>query len=137
MENVRRVRAQQRARRGSVPVATVALVGYTNAGKSTLFNALTQAGVLRIAEDVRHARSDDAGGDAAVEAPGAVVRYRRIHPQPAAHLVTAFRATLEEVQRAALMLHVSDATSPVAPEQDGKWTKCSANSRWRTSRKCT
>ena len=42
IENVRRVRAQQRARREAVPVATVALVGYTNAGKSTLFNALTQ-----------------------------------------------------------------------------------------------
>jgi GTP-binding protein HflX len=46
LENVRRIRAQQRQRRESAPVATVALVGYTNAGKSTLFNALTQAGVL-------------------------------------------------------------------------------------------
>jgi GTP-binding protein HflX len=46
LENVRRIRAQQRTRRESAPVATVALVGYTNAGKSTLFNALTQAGVL-------------------------------------------------------------------------------------------
>src|ERR1700719_922719 len=46
IENVRRVRAQQRARRESVPVATIALVGYTNAGKSTLFNALTRAAVL-------------------------------------------------------------------------------------------
>ena len=46
LENVRRIRAQQRQRRESAPVATVALVGYTNAGKSTLFNALTRAGVL-------------------------------------------------------------------------------------------
>ncbi|HEY2360445.1 MAG TPA: GTPase HflX, partial [Candidatus Angelobacter sp.] len=46
LENVRRIRAQQRQRRESAPVATVALVGYTNAGKSTLFNALTKAGVL-------------------------------------------------------------------------------------------
>src|SRR5579871_6371612 len=46
IENVRRIRAQQRQRRESAPVATVALVGYTNAGKSTLFNALTQAKVL-------------------------------------------------------------------------------------------
>src|SRR5216110_1649389 len=46
LENVRRVRAQQRQRRESAPVATIALVGYTNAGKSTLFNALTRAKVL-------------------------------------------------------------------------------------------
>ena len=46
LENVRRIRAQQRQRRESAPVATVALVGYTNAGKLTLFNALTQASVL-------------------------------------------------------------------------------------------
>ena len=46
IESVRRIRAQQRQRRESVPVATIALVGYTNAGKSTLFNALTQATVI-------------------------------------------------------------------------------------------
>src|SRR5579883_2581608 len=46
IENVRKVRRQQRQRRESVPVPVVALVGYTNAGKSTLFNALTRAGVL-------------------------------------------------------------------------------------------
>ncbi len=46
IENVRRIRSQQRQRRESVPVATVALVGYTNAGKSTLFNALTRSSVL-------------------------------------------------------------------------------------------
>jgi GTP-binding protein HflX len=50
LENVRRIRGQQRQRRESVPVPTVALVGYTNAGKSTLFNALTKAGVLASAK---------------------------------------------------------------------------------------
>src|SRR5205085_11476011 len=46
LDSVRRTRAQQRQRRETAPIATVALVGYTNAGESTLFNALTQAGVL-------------------------------------------------------------------------------------------
>ena len=49
LENVRRIRGQQRQRRESVPMAMIALVGYTNAGKSTLFNALTKAGVLESA----------------------------------------------------------------------------------------
>jgi len=53
LEAVRRTRSQQRQRRESVPVPTVALVGYTNAGKSTLFNAITRAGVSSLA-DVRH-----------------------------------------------------------------------------------
>src|SRR5208337_464663 len=50
LQEVRRIRAQQRRRRESVPLATVALTGYTNAGKSTLFNALTHAGVLQSAK---------------------------------------------------------------------------------------
>ena len=85
IENVRRVRAQQRARRESVPVATVALVGYTNAGKSTLFNALTHAAVLRVSPNVRHARSHDSFGGAALAKEGAAVGHGRIHSQPAAH----------------------------------------------------
>src|SRR5947208_13830623 len=50
LEEVRRIRAQQRQRREAVPLPTVALVGYTNAGKSTLFNALTDAGVTESAK---------------------------------------------------------------------------------------
>ena len=85
IENVRRVRAQQRARREAVPVATVALVGYTNAGKSTLFNALTHAAVLAVSANVCHARSDDSFRGAAFAKKGVAVGHGRIHPQPASH----------------------------------------------------
>src|SRR5205807_3017053 len=120
LDNVRRVRAQQRQRRESVPVATVALVGYTNAGKSTLFNALTQAKVL--ASPKMFATLDPT--IRAVELPSRrdillsdTVGFIRNLPHT---LVSAFRATLEEVQRAALVLQVSDASSPLSAEQDAQ-----------------
>jgi GTPase len=120
IENVRRIRAQQRQRRESVPVATVALVGYTNAGKSTLFNALTQAAVLESPK--MFATLDPT--IRAVTLPSRrkallsdTVGFIRNLPHT---LVTAFRATLEEVQRAALILHVSDASSPLSAEQDAQ-----------------
>ncbi len=123
VENVRRIRAQQRQRRESVPVATVALVGYTNAGKSTLFNLLTRADVL--SSPRLFATLDPT--IRAVELPSRrkvllsdTVGFIRNLPHT---LVTAFRATLEEVQRAALILHVSDVTSPVAAEQDAQVEK--------------
>jgi GTP-binding protein HflX len=123
IETVRRVRAQQRQRRESVPVATVALVGYTNAGKSTLFNALTQATVL--ASPKMFATLDPT--IRAVTLPSKrkallsdTVGFIRNLPHT---LVTAFRATLEEVQRAALILHVSDASSPLSAEQDAQVEK--------------
>lgn len=117
LADVKRIRAQQRQRRESAPVATVALVGYTNAGKSTLFNALTKAGVL---ESSRMFATLDPTLRA-VTLPSRrqvllsdTVGFIRNLPHT---LVSAFRATLEEVQRAALLLHVSDVTSPVAHEQ--------------------
>jgi GTP-binding protein HflX len=117
VENVRRTRAQQRQRRESVPIATVALVGYTNAGKSTLFNALTQASVL---ESPRLFATLDPT-IRAVQLPSRrkvllsdTVGFIRNLPHT---LVIAFRATLEEVQRAALLLEVADVTSMVAAEQ--------------------
>jgi GTPase len=120
IENVRRIRAQQRQRRESVPVATVALVGYTNAGKSTLFNALTNATVL---ESPRmFATLDPTLRSVALPSKRKIllsdtVGFIRNLPHA---LVSSFRATLEEVQRAALILHVSDASSPLSAEQDAQ-----------------
>jgi len=120
LDNVRRIRAQQRQRRESAPVATVALVGYTNAGKSTLFNTLTQAGVLSSSK--MFATLDPT--IRAVELPSKrkvllsdTVGFIRSLPHT---LVSAFRATLEEVQRASLILHVSDASSRLSAEQDAQ-----------------
>ena len=81
LENVRRIRAQQRQRSESAPVATVALVGYTNAGKSTLFNALTRAGVLSSSKMFATLDPTIRGVELAVEAQSAAVRHRRIHSQ--------------------------------------------------------
>ena len=120
LENVRRIRAQQRQRRESAPVATVALVGYTNAGKSTLFNALTRAGVL--SSPKMFATLDPTIRAIALPSKRKVllsdtVGFIRSLPHT---LVSAFRATLEEVQRASLILHVSDASSRLSAEQDAQ-----------------
>ncbi len=120
LENVRRIRAQQRQRRESAPVATVALVGYTNAGKSTLFNALTRAAVL--ASPRMFATLDPTIRAVVLPSKRKVllsdtVGFIRNLPHT---LVSAFRATLEEVQRASLILHVSDASSRLSAEQDAQ-----------------
>jgi GTP-binding protein HflX len=117
IEEVRRVRSQQRQRRESVPVPVIALVGYTNAGKSTLFNALTGAGVLESAR--MFATLDPTLRPVTLPSRRNVllsdtVGFIRNLPTT---LVSAFRATLEEVQRAAILLQVTDATSPTAAEQ--------------------
>ena len=105
----RRLSRRARARSG-VPV--VALVGYTNAGKSTLFNRLTGAGVLAgdrlfATLDPTLRRLDLGGGDAVVLAD--TVGFIRQLPHD---LVAAFRATLEETKEAQLLVHVVDATAP-------------------------
>lgn len=117
LEEVRRTRAQQRQRRESVPLPAIALVGYTNAGKSTLFNALTDAGVT--ASSKMFATVDPTVRSIVLPSKRKVllsdtVGFIRNLPTT---LVSAFRATLEEVQRAALLLHVSDVTSSIAHEQ--------------------
>jgi GTP-binding protein HflX len=120
IENVRRTRTQQRQRRESVPVATVALVGYTNAGKSTLFNALTKAKVLESSR--MFATLDPTIRGVVLPSKRKVllsdtVGFIRNLPHT---LVSAFRATLEEVQRASLILHVSDASNRLSAEQDAQ-----------------
>src|SRR5208337_920961 len=113
LESVRKVRSQQRHRREAVPVPTVALVGYTNAGKSTLFNALTHARVL---ESSRMFATLDPKLRA-LTLPSRrkillsdTVGFLRNLPHT---LVTSFRATLEEVQKAEVLLHICDVSSPV------------------------
>jgi GTP-binding protein HflX len=120
LQNVRRIRAQQRQHRESAPVATVALVGYTNAGKSTLFNALTQAAVL--ASPRMFATLDPTIRAVVLPSKRKVllsdtVGFIRNLPHT---LISAFRATLEEVQRASLIVHVSDASSRLSAEQDAQ-----------------
>ena len=123
LENVRRIRAQQRQRRESVPVATLALVGYTNAGKSTLFNALTRSEV--VASSRMFATLDPTIRSVVLPSKRRIllsdtVGFIRSLPHT---LVSAFRATLEEVQRATLILQVSDASSPLSVEQDAQVEK--------------
>jgi len=118
INEVRKQRALRREARNAVPLGTVALVGYTNAGKSTLFNALSRAEVLvssrmfatldptvraiRLPSNRRILVSDTVG-------------FIRDLPKG---LITAFRATLEEVQEAALLLQVSDISNPRHEELD-------------------
>ena len=117
LEAVRRIRRQQRGRREAVPVPTVALVGYTNAGKSTVFNALTGGEVL--ASERMFATLDPKLRQLSLPSRRKVllsdtVGFIRNLPHA---LVTSFRATLEEVERAELLLHVRDAASPTLDEQ--------------------
>jgi GTPase len=117
LEKVRRIRQQQRQRRESAPIATVALVGYTNAGKSTLFNAMTNAGVLSSSK--MFATLDPTLRSVTLPSKrkallSDTVGFIRNLPHA---LVTSFRATLEEVQRANLVLEVSDINNPHAREQ--------------------
>ena len=117
LEGVRAGRALHRAQRGSVPLPTVALAGYTNAGKSTLFNRLTGAAVL--ADARMFATLDPTVRALALPSRRRVllsdtVGFIRHLPTT---LVEAFRATLEEIADAALIVHVVDASSPGAAEQ--------------------
>ncbi|MBS1840781.1 MAG: GTPase HflX [Acidobacteria bacterium] len=123
IEQVRKQRALRREARNAVPLGTIALVGYTNAGKSTLFNALSKAEVMvssqmfatldptvraiRLPSGRRALLSDTVG-------------FIRDLPKP---LIAAFRATLEEVQESALILHVSDVSNPSHEQLDAEVKK--------------
>lgn len=111
LQEVRRVRALQRENRERVPYPVVALVGYTNAGKSTIFNALTNADVL--AKDMLFATLDTTSR--AVKIPSGreiilsdTVGFITDLPH---ELIAAFRATLEEVAQADILLHIRDISS--------------------------
>ena len=116
LEAVRAGRSVQRRQRQEVPLATLSLVGYTNAGKSTMFNRFTGAGVLADAKmfatldpTVRHVILPSNRRALLSDTVG----FIRHLPTT---LVRAFRATLEEVTEAALLLHVIDVSSPHAAE---------------------
>ena len=130
---MRRRRSQLRERRHKAAVPTVALVGYTNAGKTTLFNALTGDGA--VASDalfvtldplVRKVRLPDRRELLVSDTVGFIDRLPHA-------LVAAFRATLEEVADADLLLHVIDASTRSA---SGRWRRCARARRGRAPTRC-
>ena len=117
LNKVVKTRSLHRAARAKVPYPVVALVGYTNAGKSTLFNLLTGAGVM--AKDMLFATLDPTMRSVKL-GPGLEVIFSDtvgfISDLPT-ELVAAFRATLEEVLTADIILHVRDISHPASDEQ--------------------
>jgi GTP-binding protein HflX len=117
LKTVERTRSLQRKERDEVPFATVALVGYTNAGKSTLMNALTRAGVLvqdklfaTLDPTIRALRLSNGDKVMIVDTVGFINKIPH-------SLVEAFKSTLEEVRNSDLLLHLVDLADPLFDEQ--------------------
>lgn len=114
LEGIKKARETARKQRSNNPVPLVAIVGYTNAGKSTLLNTLTDAGVLE--EDKLFATLDPTTRNLELESGQQVlftdtVGFIRKLPH---HLIEAFRSTLEEAKYADVILHVVDSSNPSA-----------------------
>ena len=117
LEDVRKTRALHRQRRQRAPWPVIALVGYTNAGKSTLFNRLTDSAVM--AEDMLFATLDPTMRKVDMPGVGKVILSDTVGfvSDLPTQLVAAFRATLEEVLSADLLLHVRDISHPDSEAQ--------------------
>jgi GTP-binding protein HflX len=117
LKTVERTRALQRRERDEVPFTTVALVGYTNAGKSTLMNALTRAGVLvedklfaTLDPTIRSLRLPTGDKVMIIDTVGFINKIPH-------SLIEAFKSTLEEVRSADLLLHLFDVANPMFETQ--------------------
>jgi GTP-binding protein HflX len=119
LEQVRRTRGLHRSARRRVPFPVVALVGYTNAGKSTLFNAMTGAEV--VARDQLFATLDPTMRGIVLPSGRRAILSDTVGfiSELPTELVAAFRATLEEVAEADVILHVRDAAHPDTQAQRG------------------